>query len=179
MGYNLSADLNFDVNKFFHKSDAPVEDVASAISNIKKIYGHKRSLRGTDKYLARFETHVIPEKYFDKNSEKSLQILADFLSKIDKKQKYYYDVDSTNEVFYKLMRTKYFKETVLKGQMLLNRLISFEENYKVFSDAAYNPNYFLAITKEGECRAINVCSVLHTLFDCEISNEIKLAIEVC
>ena len=178
MGYNLSTDLNFDVNKFFDKSDAPVEDVISAISNFKKIYAHKRSLRGTDRYLARFETHIIPVKYFDENIEKSLQILAEFLSKIDKKQKYYHDYERASEGFYKLMRTKFFKETVLKGQALLYRMASFESNNIVFCDVASNPNYFLAITKEGECLAINVCSVLKTLFDCEIRDEIQLAIEL-
>ena len=178
MGYNFSCILHFDVNEFFDKSEASAEDVVSAISTFKKIYAHKRTLRKTDKFFAYSDTHLIPEKYFDKNTEKYLQILADFLSKIDEKQKYYYGLDSTNEAFYELSRTKFFNKIGLKGTLLTDLMILYENNYLIYNNVSLNPNYFLAISEEGECNAINVCSVLETLFDCEIRDEIQLAIEL-
>lgn len=178
MTYVLNSCLNIDVNKFFDNSDEPVEVIVSVISNLKKIYAKRRTIRKTDNHLYDFETHIIPNKYFDENTEKSLQILADCLSKLDKRSKYYYDVDNTNEGFYKFMRSKCFKEKNLNGQLLFERMITFRLNFKIYDDVVSNRNYFLSIDKYGLCRSINVCSVLETFFDCEVREDIKLAIEL-
>lgn len=181
MGYNVQIGRGFDVNEFYDfmaKEEYDIGIMIGVIKDLSYIYSKKRSKNGDDDFLKGFDTHEIPYKYFTQSVQDSLCALATFLTHIDKENKYYYDRKDADYAFYRAQRLKVFKEVKPTPLKMEHLMMQNNSNMDAFTKFKTSENYFLMINKEGKCDTANICNILKSLFNCDIRDDVKIAIEI-